>query len=69
MGKIRYATCPHCRAYTALDEKELENDRIACFACNGEFTFDKELLKTLDEIVEEGEAPPAPRKTQDRATP
>ncbi|MCU0723223.1 MAG: hypothetical protein MUC63_06360 [Planctomycetes bacterium] len=63
MGKIRYATCPHCRAYSALDEKDLDGEHIACYACMAEFTFDKELLKTLDEIVEEGDAPPGPRKT------
>jgi len=62
MGKIRYATCTHCGAFSALDEKDAEGDRVLCFHCNLEFTFDKEILRTLDEIVEERDIPHAPKK-------
>ena len=62
MGKIRYATCTHCGAFSALDEKDAEGDRVLCFHCNLEFAFDKEILRTLDEIVEERDVPRAPKK-------
>jgi transposase-like protein len=55
MGRIFYATCPHCRAYSVVEDTELDLERLTCIECNREFAFEKDLLKTLDEIVEEGE--------------
>ncbi|MHC5038100.1 MAG: hypothetical protein ACYTHM_12360 [Planctomycetota bacterium] len=55
MARILYATCPHCRAFTALEERDVRKNKMVCFECNAEFPFERELLKTLDEIVEDRE--------------
>ncbi|GEM_PF-2716407 len=55
MEKIFYAFCPHCQSYSIVEKEKIDRDRMVCFECNKEFAFEKELLKTLDEIVEEGE--------------
>ncbi|MHC4780824.1 MAG: hypothetical protein ACYTFG_19815 [Planctomycetota bacterium] len=60
MVKIYYATCPQCGAYSALQGKEMKGGTLVCIDCDNEFPFVKEILKTLDEIVDEsdGRRPP-----------
>ncbi len=54
MEKILYATCPKCGAFSAVEGKEISTGTLVCLDCDSEFPLEKELLKTLDEIVGDG---------------